>query len=160
MKDNNSFGRGKGKKSTPVAKRVYHQIDDILGRKPLNTIQGLFVILPNTGELFPKTLPKTGDNVAIEGLVCPNDKLNNIIYDHYEYFDELEVKQWVPKYHFYVGQFVSFWTSRFQYDFQIRSTDDKRIGVFVLVNKSPVVRQPGREARTSVDGGSKSRYGR
>ena len=126
------------------------QLDELLGRKPFTEVVGLYQIDRKRGRLKPQKVPSPkGDMVVVEKGSCPKKYDQNIICDYPEYIAEREFNTWVPRYVFYVGQFVSFWTKQSEYLFQIFPTEDPRFGEFRLVDKKAVVRQPGSDFRTA-----------
>lgn len=157
MRNNSGYNRGRKfqpkvveKPKTFEPKNKPPQLDEILGKKPIEDIAGLYLINPKTNTLEPKFVPKNrGNLVLVEKGLCPKGQENNVICDHLEFFDTFEYKVWVPYFKFYIGQFVTFWTKQTEYVFQIFPNDDSRLGEFKLIEKRAVVRQPGQEYRTS-----------
>ncbi len=124
------------------------QIDEILGRKKDVEILGVYSVHPKSNRLRPTSIPTNrGKRVIVEDGACPKEFETNIICDDLRYIGDSEYKTWVPRFKFFVGQIVSFWTKDVQYDFQIYPTDDPRYGEFVLVNRSAVSSSPGERAR-------------
>ena len=155
MRNNSDFSRGK-RRGVNSQKKIFEPIkkpiqkDEILGVKPLWTIPGLYTLNKKTNALEPKVIPQGKCSlVVVEKGPCPKEQEQNVICDDVEYFEDMQYKVWVPYYKFYVGQFVSFWTKQTVYTFQIVPNDDKRFGEFRLIEKRAVVRQPGKDTRTS-----------
>lgn len=131
--------------------------DEIMGRTPIAEIIGLYSVDKKTGQLRPFKVPARvsagkGDKVVIERGPCPEGCERNIIFDHINIIAEREYKSWTPKYKFYVGQEVSFWTADMQYDFQIWPTDDVRFGELVFVNSTKLESNPDRVNKTTRHG--------
>ncbi len=125
-------------------------IDVLLGRRSIKDIVGLYQLEKKQGYLIPQRVPSSkGDCVIIEKGACPSGSEQHIICDHVEFIAEKEINTWVPVHKFYLGQFVSFWTKQSEFLFQIYPTDNPKFGEFRLISKKAVVRQPGKDSRTS-----------
>lgn len=120
-----------------------------------------FRISAVTNELIPKSLPKkSGSTVLISPGFPPNEEEVNLILER-EDADIYSFKRWFPTFKFYISQIVVFCERNKLYTYQIKPTDKKDSGEFVLLKVEDLEQQPGVAARTSkTGGGSKSSYSR
>lgn len=117
--------------------------------------------LNSANELWPRRLPeKKGKTVAVLPGWPPKNQENNPIREINEPFGRQAIKRWVPSYRFYIGQFVIFWMDGKTHTYQIRETEKKGVGEFVLIQVSNAEQQPGVAARTTETGGNMSSYSR
>ncbi len=120
-----------------------------------------FYLSPTTNEFFPKSLPKNGDTVQVISGYVQTAEENNFLRDiEFDDGGKIVHKAWVPEHQFYIGQFVTFFVGESSYTYQIRKSDFINVGIFFLITKGSVVKQPGKDTRTNTKGGSMGSFSR
>lgn len=120
-----------------------------------------FYLSPTTNEFFPKSLPKNGDTVQVMPGYVQASNENNFLKDiEFDDGGKIVHKAWVPEHQFYIGQFVTFFVGESSYTYQIRNSDFTNVGIFFLITKGSIVKQPGKDTRTNTKGGSMGNFSR